>query len=365
MLQLAKKDTRSAGSYVDDSGPIITKLDFDSIQDKIWFNTEIRPSLYLPSNTTPAIYTQQFTQNIVDNPGEYYCVVPRFSVPTGLIPAFIPEFANINTGETVYSVTLEYNGNIFQQPIYFTAVNNLPKTDPAYAFIYSYDDFVYMINNALNTAFGFVLPPAGALAPYFKYSDGRFSFICQRAYYDVGLALPIKVFMNSNLNTLMNGLTTYNGNNTQGRDYLINVRDFKYNWYNPSNLVASTPPDYYIFTQNYDNMAAWNILKSLRLVSNSLPVKKEFISNTGVLSGVGVLQDFIPIYTSTEIKPAIVQYVASQYHLINLTGHVPINKLDFKFVWVDSFGVEHPLIIPNNSVCSIQIAFFKKSTYTS
>lgn len=287
-----------------------------------------------------------------------------------MIPAFIPEFEDISTGQTVYSVTLEYNGYAFQQPIYFAAVNNLPITDPGYAFIYSYEDFVYMINSALSTAFSFIAPPVGALAPYFQYADGRFSFVCQRAYYDVGLALPIKVFMNSALNVLMTGLTSYNGNGTTGRDYLINVRDFKNNWYQPSNLAVVTPPDYYIFTQNYDNMAAWNVFKSLRLISTTLPIKKEFIaSNTnnalGVLSSVGVLQDFIPIYTSGEIKPSIVQYVANQYHLINMTGHVPVSKLDFRFVWVDSDGIEHPVYIPEGGVCSIEFVFIKKNTFTS
>lgn len=353
----------SSSDLVDSS---IVSLDFNDQQDKIWFDVEIRPNA---TSLRSANYNQQFNMNIVGRPEDYFCAIPRFSVPTSLVPILSVEFQSGSSVNTIYSVTLEYNGLASQNFVVYVPDNNLSTSDDAYPYVYTVDSFLDMINTALAVSHGSIGPPAGSLPPYFQFDSntGLISFVCQRAYYDRGLAIPINVYLNTDLSVLLEGFYgSMLSNATLGENFLMGVTNLRSNWYQPSDVAVATPPLYYIFTQNYPALQTWSPFKSMRLTSTTLPIKKEFIiQDGGILSGAGVLQDFIPLYNVNEIRPTLIQYTASQYHLINMTGKAPLNKLDFTFVWVDNNGREHNIYIPYGGVCSLQIAFFKKKTFTS
>ncbi|ACF17002.1 V18 [Sputnik virophage] len=134
---------------------------------------------------SPAIFQAQLTQPIVHNPSEYFLSVVRFSIPTQNIPLTIPQiqpYPNTNVNNTIYSVSIGYNGtyssqNFVQFDPSLTSPNipapNAPTvTSPnvevtPYYYIYDYSTFLQMINTALENAFNEISAPVGADAPFF------------------------------------------------------------------------------------------------------------------------------------------------------------------------------------------------------
>ena len=350
------------------------KLNFTHKQDKVYFNVE------LGNNgggvAVPATFNQTFQSPIIDVPDDYYCCVTKFSCPTTQIPIFIPTLQPASTTATIYSVTLTYNGNSSQQFVQYVAGSGFPNTAPTYYYVFNYNTFIDQINTALATAFAAITPPMGSQAPYFQYNPvtGLISFVAQRAYYDQTLSTPILIYINLPLSDLLTGFEgTYAPlgfvPTVTGQDDTISVYDQKNNWYNPSWVTPATPGDYYIMTQNYPSIGAWTPFKSLRLSSNSLPIKPEYIIpsfGTINLGSQGVLQTFVPLFDETGIHATSVNYVpGTNLHLLNMSGAKPIYQVDFQFQWIDGDGLAHPVYIDNNQVCAVEFGFFRKSTYTS
>lgn len=311
----------------------------------------------------------------MDNPEEYYCAISRFSCPTNVIPVFVPTFQPSSFTNTIYSVTLTYNGNTSQTFLIYVPTSGYPTTSEFYPYVYNYQDFVDMINTAMATSFSAISPPFGSQAPYMQFDPvtSLFSLVAQIAYYDSSAAMPINVYFNQPLSVLLEGLDVKvapNGSipDPQGEDVLVRIHDTKNNWYNPSWVTPSTPPLYYIMMQNYSSLLVLTPFISLRLISNTIPIKKEYIVSQNLdtqLSGVGVLQTFIPLFTESMGHATQLTYDPSVLRLLNMAGHQSIQKIDFQFQWIDGSGMAHPVYISYNQVCSVSFAFLKKNTFTS
>lgn len=362
-----------AGSVGDPSNPITTSLDFSSEQDKIYFTVEI--GAQNPDTLTIANYNNNFTVPIVNDPEEYYCTVKRFSCPAGELPVFIPEFQSGSFTNTIYSVTLTYNGNVNRAFVQYSPTSGYPTSSEFYSYVHNYQDFLTMINAAISSAFGSIAPPVGATAPYFQYdpTTSLISLVAQRTFYDETVPLPIRVYLNQPLAVLLSGLDMQNAPfgsipDSQGRDALIRIRDTKNNWYQPSWAPVVSPPNYYQILQNYPSVVSWSPVKSVRLVSNTIPIKREYVVAQNLdtqLSGLGVLQTFIPLYNENSGHATAINYVPTQYQLLNMAGHKPIQQIDFQFQWIDGDGIARNVYIPYNAVCSVSFGFLKKNTFTS
>lgn len=367
--------------------------------DRIYYNFIIGERV----NNKP-FYEAKFQQNLDDvflkTPSEYYLSVVRFSIPCQNIPIWYPEiklYPNTNINDTVYSVSLEYNGftsgetfvqfvsenpNAYVRSI--TVNNPEAETSSIYYWIYNYQAVVDMINTALATAFTALGVasgglPVGSVAPYFEFDPVTqlMSLVAQRLFYDVGIALPITVFMNYKLYTYFDSmLSNYLGTNSynvylpNGKDFQIIVKDLKNNWYNPSFVVAASPPNYYKMSQNYPTLLNWGVFQSLQITTNLIPVKSEVAptldsndsSNTTEQS---FLKDFEPVLNNGgDTRNGVLQYVLDgPYQLINLVGNTPLKKLDIQLYWVDRLGRKYLLLCPYNQVVSIKTVFIKKSSY--
>lgn len=360
--------------------------------DRLYFNI-VMP--YKPvGGLSPAIYRQELSEPLIMNPSEYYIAITRFTIPTSNIPIFIAEiqpFPNVNLNNTVYSVTLTYgafsSGQTFIQ--YVTHDINSPQSLPLtashpyadktpYYYIYTYTDFLDMINAALITALttlkGLVgAPIALATAPYFIYdtTTEKISLIADSTFYDLILATPIKFYVNYKLFSFLDGFPTffYGNNLPNGLDFQFEIHQLGNNWYPIPNVAVPLPSTLLSLTQQYNTLSDWNSFKSLQLVTNLLPVVQEYtpqVGNQSDVNLVGILKDFEPIIELGPEGRTTVQYqINSPYQLINLIGKVPLTKVDIQIYWTDQFGNQYLLDIPYNQIVTIKLVFIKKSTFTS
>jgi hypothetical protein len=365
--------------------------------DRIYFNVTIPHSM---ENQT-ATYNQSLNQTIIDSPEDFFISIIRFQIPTNSIPIFIAEiqpYPNTNLNNTVYSVTLQYNGfssrETFIQYISYGPDDqqSLPLTPShpyadktEYYFIYDYQHFITLINNALQTAFttlsGLVTMPIGSVAPYLIYDTirERISIIAQQPFYDLNhnppLLLPITMFVNTKLFNYLEGIPViYYAKAINGLDNKILIENTQNNEFIAA-FTDPTLPGYIPLIQmesEYQTLVLWNAFKSLQIVSPTLPIIQEYIPVTNQSSGLvkpivstsAVLKDFIPLVilgpesrTSCEYEPT------GPYSLINMTGKRPIINITIQLYWTDQYGTQYPIFIPFAQVATIKLVFIRKSTY--
>ena len=356
-------------------------LDFKKTNDdKRYFNSSIAGNNFV-LNEDPHVlrpsgnFSTQYNQSILDKPNEYYLAVMRLQVPTSDIPVFIadPFDPATDPNELVYEVGLVYNGITYTKKVEWIPLDNNTGQNNQYYWIQNYNLFLYMINQALEQLLALIpSPPAGALAPYFIFDPTTrlFSFVAQQAIYGQSVVAPINVLLNYPLLVLFEGLSvtllTTSANNATFQVLMLEAAN---NYYQPANVAVANPPIYLINTQTNPSISAWNPMKSIQVTSSSLPVVQEIVpssQNSNILGGVSIIKDFVPLLASGEAPTSSIDFInEGPYQLINLTGEVPITKMDLSVRWVDKYGRIYPILIPYNSILSIKLGFFKKSTFTS
>lgn len=366
-------------------GNVITKE-----TETVYFNVVIP---YNPdqNGNSPAIYQAQLSQPILYNPQTYFAAVVRFQVSGINIPIFIARiqpFPNTNLDNTIYSVAIGYNGafspETFVQYVpsdYTAPVSNAltashPNVDyTPYYYVFEYTDFLEMVNTALATAFA-ATPgiPGGAIAPYFIYDPiaMRISLIAQQAFYDLdpgGPAIPITIYMNSALFHFFDGLAVNDLVNTgTGRDIQLIVENLSdTNWYwPPGPAMPAGVATLLKMTQQYPALADWNSIQSVQVVSNLLPINREYLpsfdpTRNGIVSSVGILSDFIPL---VEVGPEFrttIEFVANgPWRFIDMFGDSPITRVDLSFYWTDELGVQHIIMVPVGKAATAKLMFIKK-----
>lgn len=362
---------------------------FNNIDDKLYLNLCIPSPTYddtVRNEYSPGQYSVQYNQPIIDRPKDYYLAVVRFSIPTLYIPALVPEVVNpaVDPNKLVYRVSLAYNGQAVDK--YVTWITPVPTSlpaDDAYYFCYSYDYFLKLVNDAYASAFtdlgALTALPVGAEPPIFMLNKatGLFSFVCQAANYTTNLTVndPTKICIYCNFplltlfSTFPDSALTTTGPLVNGRDIQFHVFNTGDNgWAKPGTAVTN-PPTYLQMTQLSSSLANWTAVKSIQIISNSLPTVQEYVpssNESNVMTGEAIIKDFIPITANNEIPTSSLTYtVTGPYELINLTGEVPISRLNLQFRWIDKRGRPHPIVIPYNMILCVKFAFIKKSTFTS
>lgn len=384
----------------------VKKFFQSSSDDRVYYNIVIP---FDQNNTmgtmgSPAIYQEQLNQPIIFNPSDYYLAIQRFSIPTGNVPIFIPEiqpFPNTDLDKTIYSVTLSYGGVPYQQFVEFSSTSpkapmSLPLTalhpyadKTPYYYVFSYQVFLTMINEALATAFtqlGMLTGlPNNSLAPFFIFdpSTQKISLIAQGDFYLETVATPIEIYVNTPLFTFVSGIPNefYGNFLPNGEDYLLLVSNFYNNNglvnYPPYNIPVPAPIGTFhpiIMTQEYSTLVNWNSFQTLELTTNLIPIKQEFLpavtdagTATGVLNSIPILKDFVPLVDTLEpAARTTVNFSADgPYQLINLTSTQPLSKFDMTVYWTDQFQNKYILDIPFNQNVTIKLVFIKKSSYNA
>lgn len=305
---------------------------------------------------------------LIDLPNDYHLTVIRFTAPTRNIPIFIyPNTGNEGkrvVDDAYYSVTLKYNNVSYQVFLTYVPENvNTSSNLEEYYYVYSYQNFIDMVNTALVAAFALVpgaAPPTEAPYLTLNKETGLISLFSQQTYAGGNDAGTISIFLNSPLAEVYSSFffryRDYNQANGEYAEFV--VEDTK-------NNTPIAPVGYYVMEQEYNNLPDWSILESIIVTSGSAPIKQENVPGnfTGATTddSVPILADFIPDKTINADRQVIEYRPLAEFRRIDLQGTLPLTFFDVRFEWLDIFGKRRPLILePFGEPATIKILFTKK-----
>jgi hypothetical protein len=349
----------------------------------------------------PLVFTETRNNPIVNNASDYYVSVVRFGVETPTLPLMIPQavVGQSDPNQLIYTVNLTYEvgGIVYesQTNVQFIPQNvNDPIPKPPinaqdltseYYYVFSFQHFVLMVNNALQTAYTAlaaavaptVLP--SALAPYIEYNPttGDYTLNGDVLGYDSDQnnATSIYIFMNAPCYTLFSSFESKNygyNNITGGKNFQLVLRNIN----NGSNIYTPSPPtpSFYQSYGEYPTAPLWNPVESLVFQASLLPIIPEqqtrpLIFNSDVLFGEGgnnsaignTLTDLqVYLTTGTEYKPLIQYAPTAEYRLIDMIGENPVNSIQIACFWKDKYGNLNPFRLASGCGASMKILFRKK-----
>lgn len=369
-----------------------------------YLNVEISPSGLNGTQNfelSEASYSRQFNYPIIPkNAGDYNVAVVSYDIPSTTIPLLLPEiqpFPNTNPNLTPYSFTMTYNGFVGPQTYLTYSSDNLNSAVPPaltassptrnssynyYYYVFSIQNWVDQLNatlkaafNALSSAYvGAPAFPVGAVAPYFIFKDGKISLISQIANFntDSTVAYPIFISYNTSMARFMQGFSTLNTSLSNGRNFLFNNKFNESRSYYAENTAINFPPTLMKLQQEWDTFEAWYSMKSLNIVTSSLPIREEYLNNASdlvngygtVVSSQAILATFIPLYGTTTIGDIRrrIQYSATALRPIAISDVEKIDAISLKIVWTDYLDREYQLFIEPWERISIKLLFFKEGS---
>jgi hypothetical protein len=333
-----------------------------------------------PNNGSYAIFDQKFNDSILQKADNYVLAIDRFRIPMTGIPIFI-----FDQSVNAYTVQIGYGGLYGPRTAvsYITTSPTLPITDPHYWWVFTFDIFLKMVNNALQTAFtNSIIPltlPVGSKAPFFSINltTGLLSFNAQNTFYDLDLATPIEVYLNQTLWRFFDGIPIIQvGSVTSipsvsGRD----ARMIVFNTFDNLITYGSVPNNTYYKMESdngFESAATWNIAKGFFFRSNNIPVRTEIMptlqyTGTGqqvvnnYVNGQPIICNFDFVYDASSLKPIIAQYILNTpYKVIDIISSENLRSIDIQVFWYDKYNNIYPLYILPGEAMSLRFVFMKK-----
>lgn len=315
---------------------------------------------------------------IVENPSNYYMSVIRFFIPLQELPIFI--FLDNTYSVTISNGVLDFQTFLIFVPDFTTNISP-PQPPPFNRYVYSYEQFLTSINNALSTSF--IASGLPGVAPYMIYNPVTqlISLIAPASFHNAGFNdqnQPIKVWFNTSLYTFFGNFNKlFNGYppspvNINGKNFNIIIKP---TGENEIIIPASFggPLAGLQMTQEYFALSNWNDFRSLVITTTSIPIRAEIIPS-GLISGNGngspgtqvgyrpILTDFELIFNQAGDTQSFAQYFPpGEYRLVDLLGSTPLKNIDLQF-WFQNRNLElFPILIGPLKSLDIKMIFRKKS----
>lgn len=338
----------------------------------------------------------------INCPENYFMSLVRFYVESSSLPVMIPavELGQSNPNKLVYSVSMRYVGvsnTIYTQQTFLTYVpsdTTIPvasapliqqDTSTSYYYVYTYQEWIKMINTALATciaalnasviaaANGDVLPTTNA--PFMIIDPNAFTTTMNADItgFNSALALPIELYFNTALYSLYNNYqwTSY------GNSAALNGRNYKMQIYDNNAQNSMTISSVYtvlVMYQEQPTVALLNPVSSVVFTTGQLPVVPSLLSNpvlfnsttsnisSGNNSNVSpIISDFeVPFSALDTFKPNISYGAAGEYRLIDLYGNSPLNAIQITVSWKDYYGNIRPLYLLADCAANLKIMFRRK-----
>jgi hypothetical protein len=356
----------------------------------------------------PIVFNQIKSNNILDDSSDYYLSCIRWSLDSQ-VPQIIPEMKlattnqsfngltdyviNIGVGETINDLTFVDNvgRNVVFQPENLTIPRPTlqPQTideyiNNEYYYIYSIDNFLQMINTALEEVFNLVqtvyVELAQGVVPRFVWNDNynKIDLYLSEQMIQDNPTNNFFITMNTKLFNLFNTFSSANiGSNvgdaeTDGTAYALYAR----NDYQPfiSTTVGTQNKNVYVYTQNSSSVPSWCPAQSIEFITHSISVNP---SNTGAPFYIGtnlktnqnvnavsnVITDFqIPMTIGTEYTRNLLYYQPqAEYRLFDLVSQQSLQNINVSIAWLDKFGFSHPLLIKYGASASLKLLLRKKT----
>jgi len=312
------------------------------------------------NNRVPVKFYLNQSQPVLRDTTDYKMSVVRFSLNTESLPVFIPQFSDVQTNTTVYSCTMEYNGNVYQRFMEFVPQNTNPfEADERYQ-VHSYQYVIYLFNNMLNeclVGLNNIENSSVTIAPTFKFDVN--SQLCSLEfdsdYYGFNESGKINIYFNTQLYALFSTLPASMVYGNSGMDFQIN------------NVISA---DSNVMIQEYKTIELWNPVSSIIFTTNMLPVydsvtapiqvyeNGELTNNNTSYHFLNILTDFIG---NDLIFTPYVEYIPSIYRFIDLKPNSTIRNIDMQVYWMDkSNGKLKPLYLVPGGRCSVKLYLQKQ-----
>ena len=350
----------------------------------------------------PLTFTEIRNSEIISCASDWYLSINRFYLESPNLPVLLMPIltGQSNINKSSLSITMTYASSTksyeFQQYLTFVPVNvsdTLPSPplvtvdySSTYYDIYSYQNFINMINTAFQSCYAGLSSVAGAggnglptaYAPYFEFDPNAEKAILNADIlgYNNALAYPISIYFNTPLLQLFSSFdASYYGTNvTNGKNYKLNV----YALPNSGNVYGITQPsviNYLQMYQEYPTLASvGNPISSIVFNTNLIPVTGSLQSKpinfnapasisdqssnstvTNMLTDIVVATDLFSGY-----KPNII-YNANPFRLISLVSNQPLRNYDISVYYKLHTGNMRQFVLSPGSCSSLKILFVKKN----
>jgi len=316
--------------------------------------------------------------------------IVRWRLDTQGLPKIIPtiKYNSPNANETIYSVTMEYDGSVFKHFMMFTpqdkvAVlpappqslpNKMQNNSEGYYNVYSYNYWVFLVNQMLSECFTGLAAQIGlptAHPPYMTYDPT--SKLCLMNLDEAGFSstatnTPIKIYFNTPLGNLFSSfpfeITSYKAD--QGMNFRLNP-----NLVSNSSYPSDTTPSYTVLqvVQEFSTTTNWSPVMSIVVNSNSLGVVGNIDGvpaiqlNGALLNGTGnnaAVSNLITDFVADNYDASIIYNPTSEYRRLELIGTRPLTTLDLSISWKDRMGIVHPFLLASGATATMKILFEKK-----
>jgi len=355
-----------------------------------------------------AYYNETRNTPFLQQPELYYMSIIRFSLDSTTLPVFRPviQANSTNVNKTIYSITLQYSPNnvryfesqqfiIYAPQNVVATVPSAPAFNPkkvqnnntAYYDIYSYQYFIFLINNTFTTAYADLnakviaggFPAIGAHAPIMTFDTSSSIAILnsQYPYYSQATAHPVNIFFNPSLIQLFSSFpaTLQSYTDDTGKNYQIETDTF-----GGSSILQAFPTSAAPWAggaiqtiQEYSTVANWTPISAIVFTSNTLPIVPNQVGEPEIIvDGISfntggnnaniaqIITDFIS--DSGIYKPNIVYQPSAQYRYIEMLGNRPVYNLDVGVFYRDRMGEMFPVRLAAGSTITIKFLFTLKSS---
>ena len=303
---------------------------------------------------------------------------------------------NINL--TPFGVCYSYGTNDYASPVLFqtnrlnpilprppSQNNGLQDISYNYYYVYIIQQFIDMMNTALQTAynaFNTAHPGIHNAPVIFEYNDveGTISMICPYSYSQAGSA---KVYVNKMLyEFIMDTLPIlkFGINQPNYKDYILDFTPQKLNIsaYAPNGqtipVYPATNPAYLRFTQEYDTRYMINNIKAVLFTSSTIQTRIEYMPSVSNFNSFvqGGLNTFTPntqnivsyfdVISTTGAPPQRqpLYYSPAFVKWIDLVSHNPLSSINIDILMELTNGQLIPLYIEPNTATDIKLAFIKR-----
>jgi hypothetical protein len=288
----------------------------------------------------PARYSVSRNTDIIDYPSDYEIAVIRFKLPLYEMPIFIWR-------PNVLNLKLSYDSSEVIEPLIYISNGNYSSVYGDS--IWSYQEFVIILNNALESAFNALkileptMPPS---APLFFIYNAALEKIELMAPTNYLAAMDTKLFVSDVLLNYLMGFQTYTVAGTYNNQILIK------NNRNNTETYAGNP--YYKMRQEFSTLALWSDFKLITF-ETTIPVNAENLSGQQSITKT-ILTDFLP-------SDGIVDHQAIQYYpkgpirWYSMNSTIPLRDITMTVKWLDIYDYEHILYISNSEALTVKLAF--------
>lgn len=331
--------------------------------DITYLNINIKGSSTNPEASIDAIYNENRTVPILDNPSDYIIGMVRFCVPALYIPIF--KWANqapLPLADDNLRVYFKYDGIVVYSPVSF-----IPQTnDPINAngrLIWNFTDFLTMVNQAIFDAFILIQTstffPAGVTCPRLIL-DSTTNLISLYSDVLMGIGSGIDLSFSKILYSYFPSFPVKEDVlSVTGKDiYTIQIFN------NIINNVTYLGADGYRMLQEYPTLSLWSGVDKLLFVSNTIPIDTELDGGvTNIQSRV--ILDFVLDNSQLNNRTSIIYNASGGQRWYSLLSSYPMKRTDLSVLILFKDGTTAPLRLLSTDTLTAKLQFVKKGPMTN